>query len=204
MIKRIFTGFLVACFLLITVPSVNAVTFKQKTDPDPEKDWTITFNQEVDRSSLTKQLIYVKTASGDIHPTSFSLSDDLMKITVKPEKPYTIKTTYSLFISKEVGSKKGKKLKSDVNMDFEIQGIHIQDINATLNSFLTNVQVQASDEVAEIGLSVNGDSEQIMKQIGGKKFEIGLLGLSNGNHLTMYAYDKDSELLEKQTYEMSQ
>ncbi|MFJ8064794.1 DUF5050 domain-containing protein [Psychrobacillus sp. NPDC096426] len=87
------------------------------------KTWTITFNQEVDPSSIKKENILVKTENGEnvtvtlqVDPTSAK------KVLVQaPSNGYKNNTNYTLFIQNVKAKVSGKTLKTASTKNFYIQ-----------------------------------------------------------------------------------
>ncbi|EGQ26811.1 hypothetical protein HMPREF9372_1202 [Sporosarcina newyorkensis 2681] len=88
----------------------------------PSKTWTITFNQEVDPLSLTKENIFVKTSTGDFVPVTIQLDrTDAHKVQVyAPTGGYDTNQNYTLTVRK-VSSKLGLPLKESKTKDFHVQ-----------------------------------------------------------------------------------
>jgi hypothetical protein len=202
MIKRIVTTLLLVCLVLFFNVPANATSFESQIITDPEKSWTITFNNEVSFESPNRNAIYIVSANGDKHPVSLTVSDDSKKITVHPTEPYTFGTLYTLVIPKEFVSKKGDKLKLDVKKQFQLQGTHILTISATLNPLFTNVIVQGTSNVTSMKVSVNGTAEETIHPSSNHQFQRGMLGLAVGDQLIIRAFDRHGDLLETQNYEV--
>ncbi|MGN7385535.1 Ig-like domain-containing protein [Sporosarcina sp. SAFN-015] len=202
--KKITIVVLSILFAFTITASSHAVSFTSESTHDPEKPWTISFSQKIDSESMGPDHVYITTPSGENHPVSLTISDDLEKIIVKPEKRYAIGTNYRLTVSKSVTSAEGKPLKEDVVKDFIYTGIYIHVIQAELNPLATNVKVQTEATVTSLTISVNGGVEQPMIGSGKTSFSRGIQGLAAGDELFIKAYDKNGKLLEEQVFEVTE
>lgn len=118
--------------------SVTSMTFAQspwdKTDVDPFHNWTIVFNEEVDNNTINEENIFVIRDSNVVKGTKVYLNDDKKSATVvAPNEGYMWGERYSLYISNEVKSLDGKKLKDATSMQFTVKKndeiVHILDPN---------------------------------------------------------------------------
>lgn len=195
--------FFLSSLLIITTPT-QAKTFDSAITNDPEKPWTITFNSGITFNTVTKNSIYIQTASGERHPTILTISDDFKKVTITPQTPYSIGTDYSLIITKDVQSVTKKALSEETKMSFTLQGKYILSVQTTLNSLVSNIVVQSGKDVASIKISINGSPEIQLLNKGSFQFKKGILGLTAGDQLDIHAYTAQGTLLEKQTYHITQ
>lgn len=200
MLKRIMSPLLLATLFLFWNESASAKTFDFQTITDPDKSWTIKFNDAVNEQADLNS-IYITSTDKVNHDVSIIISADSEKVIVKPKKPYQVGTDYTLVIPKGFISAKGQKLKADVTMPFKLQGIHIQTISANWNALATNVIVQGSTNVSKVTVSLNSNPEKILIRLA-NKFSLGMSGLLPGDPLTIRAYDEQDNLLETQYYEV--
>lgn len=198
MFKKSLSLVLLATLFLFWNESASARILDFKPITDPEKPWTITFNDDVSKQA---DLNSIRITSNDKvnHAISITISADLKKVIVKPLNPYHFGTDYTLIIPKGFESAKGEKLKADVTLPFKLQGIHIQTIDANWNALATNVIVQGSTNVAKVTASLNGTPEKTLNRLG-TEFSRGIQGLLPGDPLTIRVYDEKDILLETQTY----
>ncbi len=93
------------------------------------KEWTITFNEEVDESSVINDNIYVLNHFGQREETEASIGEDRKTIIVKPPRNgYSSDYDYTLYIE-DILSKSGKKLDESIIMKFFIDdGITIEEV----------------------------------------------------------------------------
>jgi len=201
MLKRITSLLLLATLFLFWNETASAVTFNFEPITEPEKSWTIMFNDDVnERADL--ESIYITSADQVKHDVSIRLSADSKKIIVKPTKPYQFGENYTLVIPKGFESAKGQKLKEDVTLPFKLQGTYIQTISADWNSLATNVIIQGTDSVVKVTASFGNAPEKTLHRQLNNKFTLGMGGLLRGDTLTIHAYDAQNQLLETQYYEV--
>jgi len=201
MLKRITSLLLLATLFLFWNETASAVTFEFEPITEPEKSWTITFNDEVNQLADLES-IYITSADQVKHDVSIRLSADSKKIIVKPTKPYQFGKNYTLVIPKGFESAKGQKLKDEVALPFRLQGTHIQTISANWNSMVTNVIVQGTDAVAKVTVSFRNVPKKTLHRQLNNTFSHGVGGLVTGDLLTIHAYDAQNQLLETQHYEV--
>ncbi|MEK4384779.1 hypothetical protein MKZ25_03135 [Solibacillus sp. FSL W7-1464] len=116
---------LVATFFLFPTIGNAAVTPwpAPTTASQPDKQWEISFSEQVDRDTVSNETIYVSTISGKRVDTSFSFSSDKPNLVVvePPIGGYDLGETYILHIGQSVGSfPHNERLKNHVEMKFSI------------------------------------------------------------------------------------
>lgn len=201
MIRKIITMTLLGVILFLNgQPFATAKTFEPITITESDKPWTISFNAEVDFNQATKDDITLTSATGEELNLTYSISEDLKNITVKPLQPYTFGTTYTLVVSKNVKSMEGKQLASNASIQFTLQGNYIQNITTQLSSWVTNVKVQGNRSVSKMTVSFNGGPEEVLLVSSNYLFQRGFLGLAAGDPLTIRAYNSLGEIIETQNY----
>lgn len=146
--------------------------FPKKDNVYLGKTWVVKLNKPVDASSVSSNTI--KVVEKDTGKTVDNLdlhiqSDDAREIDIilPTGTKYTPDKDYSVIISKNLKSKDGSNLKSDVTMDFKTQSLPIaaDDVNATAMQFdnytLPN-QVQAKLSNGTVGnWNVNWDNDTV-------------------------------------------
>lgn len=119
--------FLLASFLFILIAS-SSINFVQaasyddkgiKVDTDIEKAWTIRFNKELDKSTVTDSMFLV--TDEDNQPVSISavLGEDRKSVTITPKNPYSYGKTYNLVIKDGIKGLNGSALVSPVKFQFK-------------------------------------------------------------------------------------
>lgn len=83
---------------------------------DLNKEWTISFNQAVDKSSITNTSIKIIDELGNNFPITFEVNKN--KVIVKPKKSYENYTTYTLNVYTEVENYKSNRLSNSFEMTF--------------------------------------------------------------------------------------
>lgn len=198
--KKFLSLLLIATFMFCIQPVVDAKTFELQLINDVNKPWSISFNTKVDYSQVTRDAISIKSETGEIIPITYSISDDLTKIIVKPSKPYKFGTTYTLQIGKKVASSKGNKLLTDVTKQFKLQGTYIADISNTTNPWVKNIKVQVTSKVSSVKVSINNSQEVDLNQSSHLEYERGFQGLTSGDDITIRVYNNLGNLIETQLY----
>lgn len=90
-------------------------------DVEPDKEWKIKFNKEIDMNSLEKNIIILDKNTGEIFPIELSCSLDKKYVTIGHSKEYKHDGEYILYIVKyikEFGS--NKTLKTGIMMPFSV------------------------------------------------------------------------------------
>ena len=201
--KTIYCSFIALLSLLIWMTPATAKTFDEKPTNDPKKVWNITFNSEILFDENINNYIYIETESGNRHPAFLKKSDDAKTVMVHPETPFLIGESYTLIITKSVQSASKKPLNEETRMSFKIQGEYIQSVQANLNPLATNILVQGTKSVSTMSFSINGTSEKPLHQGKSYQFSRGVPGLINGDEIHIRAYAEQGDLLEEQTYRIS-
>lgn len=94
-----------------------------QSNVEPDKLWSIRFNQEVDMEKLRDGMIYVKDSNGTIvEGTGFKVLAEHPDVIIlyPPTNGYIAGETYTLFITDEITSHKGVSLRRGVKMGFNI------------------------------------------------------------------------------------
>jgi len=206
MIKKIFTVALLTLLLPLSTLGIlgnttNAQTVSQQIIQNPQKNWTISFNNTVANTEQNLQTIYVQSTNNEKHAVSIQISADSKKVIVKPKIPYLFGTMYTLVIPSQFTSNDGKNIKAEVTKQFQIQGNIITDISALANPLFTNIIVKGSDEMIKVTADINGGSEFPLIR-NNAQFSKGQQGLVKGDFLTIRAYDRHNNVVETQYYKV--
>ena len=201
--KIIYCSFIALLNLFIWMTPATAKTFSEKITHDSKKVWNITFNSEILFNENINNYIYIETEAGARHPASLKISDDTKTVMVRPEIPFLMGESYSLIITEAVQSATKKTLNEETRMSFKVQGKYIQSIQAALNPLVTNIIVQGTKEVFTVSISINGTEETPLHQGKSYQFSRGVPGLINGDEIHVRAYSGQGDLLEEQTYRIS-
>lgn len=119
--NKLIIGILFSVFLLVT-PNVKAANFTDNQTVDANKIWTIKFTDEVGFDDSTKQGITVTDSKGNKVNTGIQLGQDSKTVIVTaPEGGYTAGESYILSIKNKVHSSKGKALKNEYKLHFNIE-----------------------------------------------------------------------------------
>ncbi|MDV6378206.1 Ig-like domain-containing protein [Sporosarcina sp. GW1-11] len=124
---------IVIFILLVSIVCMNSMigahhTVQAETDwktlPDQNnvpinKEWIITFSEDVEISSITNTHIYVTDEVGQVVQTTAVLIDNGNKVRIQPPKEgYRPNASYTLFVAHEVSSAKRRLLSTPVKMKF--------------------------------------------------------------------------------------
>ncbi|KGX85058.1 Ig-like domain-containing protein [Pontibacillus litoralis] len=94
----------------------NSEKWPLKEDVPRDKSWTITYNTELDASSVNNLTVFVVSESGDFYPLDREVARD--KIIITPKSGWwNANTTYTLIIE-GVESIKGEPQYLPVTMEF--------------------------------------------------------------------------------------
>lgn len=93
--------------------------FDSRTTFDNLKSWTISFNMDLDETSVDSDHIYILSEEDHILPTTLSVEDGSVLVT--PTKPYSYGETYSLYLSKDIASTSGHSLLNNWQFDFMVE-----------------------------------------------------------------------------------
>lgn len=91
--------------------------------------WYIKFNILLDETTITDKTMLVTDMAGYKMKTTIKYSEKSNIISISPIDTYSKNTYYILKISRKVKSKKGKKLKRDINIVFKLVNNKISDYN---------------------------------------------------------------------------
>ncbi|MCI2254825.1 CAP domain-containing protein [Domibacillus sp. PGB-M46] len=123
-LKMLMSLLLTLCIGLtgVTVGSAQTTDYlewPEKTSIDPNHDWTIKWNQELDANTVNNNNIYVQHDLDKVEGVKVSLNADKKSIKVEaPEEGYSPEESYYLFVEKSVKSLKGKELMQPIKMKF--------------------------------------------------------------------------------------
>ncbi|KGP74702.1 hypothetical protein [Pontibacillus yanchengensis] len=99
----------------------NYILYKSKKNVGEDHNWVIQLNTELDENSINSKTVYVKKANGEKVEVSVNLKSADRIVVQPPNGGYEKGESYTLFISNEVLSTQGKKLKNSVFMPFLIK-----------------------------------------------------------------------------------
>jgi hypothetical protein len=85
----------------------------------PNKQWTISFKQELKRENVNSSNVYVVDSNGNIIPTALRLLEDNKSITISPYKPYELGQNYYMFITNKINDTNNSSFKG-FRMNFQI------------------------------------------------------------------------------------
>jgi serpin B len=218
-----------SAFLLIA-PNVQAANFTDNQTVDANKTWTLTFIGAVSFDDATKQGITVTDSKGNLVNVSIQLgADNKSVIVTAPQEGYTPGESYILNIGTKVHSNKGKALKNEYKLHFNIKDdtdtmtIKTIDINEDSsviqgnNNFAFNLMKQLTNKdkdkniiisplsistiLAETQNGANGQTkDEILSAIGLKNIDDKSINEQYYNALNYY---NNLKQFNSSTYEMS-
>ncbi|WP_374721458.1 Ig-like domain-containing protein [Peribacillus tepidiphilus] len=186
--------------IMIILFSNNHLTFAKKWDiqttDQVNKVWKVRFNVPLDQKSLTSDSFYVLNGTSK-HSTTLRLEDSGYTVVVAPNSSYEIGKTYRIIITSLVKSKKGKAVRTPIEIPFQVvkTSSKIQSVNTFSSGAFTNITVTTSEDVYKVKI---GADEMHYK--GNNTFTYGLIDIKNGTTLTIYAYDENNKLIETKKY----
>ncbi|KGP89863.1 hypothetical protein N780_09430 [Pontibacillus chungwhensis BH030062] len=96
-------------------------SFQEMINVPNDKEWTITFNESMDVSSINRNTVYVRDESGKPVETILRIDDD-KSIKVKPPiNGYIPGEVYTLYVSKALKAKGGGSLRKPVELVFVVE-----------------------------------------------------------------------------------
>lgn len=121
MTKWLFSMVLVLALTIFSPVSNSIVGHAEEITSitDPKKSWSITFNQDVQESSVTEES--VKIVDEQQNQLAVSRKVEGKKITVTPTETYSVNKIYTLIITNSVVSKKNKSLKKETTKRFMLK-----------------------------------------------------------------------------------
>ena len=119
--NKFFIVMIFSVFLLIA-PNVQAANFTDNRSVDANKTWTIKFTSNVGLDDLTKEGITVTSSTGAAISVGIQLGEDSKTVNVTaPEGGYTPGESYILNVGSKAHSNKGKALKNEYKLNFNIK-----------------------------------------------------------------------------------
>ena len=156
-----------------------AAEVEKKYNVPSNKEWTIKFNMEIDKSTVNTSNIkvYEKNSTYSI-PINITLSSNLKEVKVKPTKPYTHNKIYVLELNDKIKSKDGKFNLSPYKLEF----------NAVDNVF--------AGLPSEDGLIIVEDTAYSVKYLEKNNYATNEI-IKNGNYDFYYLYDAGYQRISK-------
>jgi len=158
-----------------------------------DKEWTITFNNEVSENSLNGN-VYIEDSNGSKLDTTVTLkSSDKTKVLVKPNENYKENSTYYLCILKEVCSNANCKLKKSIKMPFIFENANQgEDIIDSEESYITpNVLSSECSTVEYMKVRLRDKNREKITGIKANKIEVVQNGkiIFSTNEIKSYSTD---------------
>ena len=185
-IRKILFGSILAVLIILVgantslAETTNYQSWLDKTNVEPNHDWTVTFNQELDGNTITNENIYVRYKNEIVEGIDLSLGADKKSFTVNaPESGYIKNETYTLYIEKEIKSTAGKELSQPVKMKFTIRNKTNSDNNSVDIPLVPYTDLQGNK--ADIAVVADWDrAEQMLILVNELRAEVGVAPLKLG------------------------
>lgn len=115
----VFSFFLVLCMFgtFTHVKADDSVSSGTRNGVDINKTWTVKFNKEIDKGTISESNFIVKDESGQTVPINLTIGSDNKSVIVSPKVQFQYGAKYSLSIN-NVKSSSGKKLAQAEKMQF--------------------------------------------------------------------------------------
>lgn len=102
-----------------------------KTNINVEKEWTVTFNEPIDVSTVSNDTFYIIDTNGNRYESLVVALDEYRVLVTPINQGYNPNTTYSLIVN-NVKNFKGKSLEGKVKMN--LQRNHFLQMNCPMQS----------------------------------------------------------------------
>lgn len=121
----VFSLFLVLCMFgtFTHVKADDPTSSGIRNGIDINKSWTVKFNKEIDKSTISESNFIVKDENGQIVPVSLTIGSDNKSVIVSPKVQYQYGKKYSLAIN-NIKSSSGKKLTQPEEMQFSTKSVN--------------------------------------------------------------------------------
>lgn len=164
-----FSNFIMIFFLTILVQAnVHAFQITDKQTVDPNKSWTITFTDEVAFDDVTKSGIVVTDGKGKSADVVIKQGNNSKSIIVNaPQGGYTPGESYTLTINPKAHSNKGKSLKQERAIHFNIKPNSAGEVQTKVKENTIKVYYHDND------LWVDLQFDRAVDQIEPKDFKLG-------------------------------
>ena len=132
-------------------PTDNYKSKGSVVNVDPSKVWTVTFNSEVDRATITDQTVYVMQGDKKVSGISTRLGTDKKTILISsPSRGYLYGETYTLYLEDGLKSTDGINLSEKTKYVFTIKTLDYTQY--TLNEYFSKVEWIKRDGVVSLSM----------------------------------------------------
>ncbi len=201
--KKYFYSFILSILLLTTFGQTISFGDELKT-VNFNKDWTITFNNAIDKSSVNNHSIYVYDSTYKKLLTNISFGDKSNSIIITPKNNYLPNSTYSIYVSNRVTSSNKINMQDDYIYKFKTEKLSSSNLSTfsnTLENLSVNINYISDNQViTKKGLlTYNSNINKPIiisyfdKDLNAKDVEI----FFKNNKLSgeIYSYDQSSNLI---------
>ncbi|WBW98466.1 Ig-like domain-containing protein [Oceanirhabdus sp. W0125-5] len=138
--KKHIYSFILYILLLTTFGQVTSFADELKT-VNYDKVWTITFDDNIDKSSVTNHSIYVYDSAYKKLSTNISFGEKGNTIILSPKNNYLPDSIYSIYISKSIKSLNNNNIKDDYIHKFKTEKLSSSNLSI-FNNTLENLSVE--------------------------------------------------------------
>lgn len=196
--SKFITGVLISTFLLLP-HGIKAANFTDNQTVDSNKTWTIKFTDEVGFDNATKEGITVTNTKGTKISAGIQLGQDNKTIIVtSPEGGYTKGENYILNIGNKAHSNKGKSLKNEYKLHFNIKKEDNNIITFKDTNLEQEIRTLINKSTGNIYKSDVENIKELTIELGGIQDISGIENLSNLQKLDLYG-NKISDLTSLQS-----
>lgn len=158
--NKFLTAAFFSFFLLFTV-NVKVASFIDNQTVDKNKTWTLRFTDEVEYDEATKQGITVTDSKGNNVDVGLQLGEDNKTVKIAaPQGGYIPGENYILKVGTKVHSNKGKLLKSEASLHFNIKTDEVKTLNSKFETKIKSGNLstdydidQALSDIDKFGLN---------------------------------------------------
>jgi len=156
-LSKYIIGLAALCLIFVFPTLAGAALMDDAHNVNPNKTWTITFNKEVNPSSIHASSVYVLDQFGEKKHGAITVSSDRKSVIITaPIEGYTPSETYTLYITNSIKDDLGKPLSKNIQKKFTIEAPGVYDIvNIASNGSTSLVKSYDSFENALINMKTN-------------------------------------------------
>lgn len=156
-LSKYIIGLIALCLIFVFPTLAGAALMDDAHNVNQNKTWTITFNKEVNPSSIHASSVYVLDQFGEKKHGAITVSSDRKSVIITaPIEGYTPSETYTLYITNSIKDDLGKPLSKNIQKKFTIEAPGVYDIvNIASNGSTSLVKSYDSFENALINMKTN-------------------------------------------------
>lgn len=106
-------------FSIISIQGVSAKEFPERMIHESSKPWTITFSEQVDKSSVNNETVYIEYLNEKIPiDITYNFNEDGTQLIVSPVSDYEMGYNFKLVVTENVKSVSGVNLNEETTLIF--------------------------------------------------------------------------------------